>query len=94
MAGTDWSDEDLGDDEYPDEYEWDDEDDETELQTCPECGSDVYEDSVQCPVCGNYITFSTSPLSGRPAWWTVLGLCGIAAALFLLLTSALWGLWW
>ena len=57
-------------------------DDVSETLPCPECGRPVYEDAVQCPFCGLYITPSTSVWSGRPVWWILLGLLGTLAALW------------
>ncbi len=67
----------LRDDEYPDEPV---DDDETDTIPCPHCGADVYEDAVQCPICGDYITGSEGPMAGRPLWWLVLGFVGVVAA--------------
>jgi len=65
----------------------DDGDDETDVVPCPECGAVVYEDAEQCPSCGLYIVPSTSPWRGRPRWWILLGLMGIAAVLWLLIPA-------
>lgn len=99
MSGDDlWFDEpgDELDDELPDELdedefpndEWDD--DSAETAPCPECGAEVYEDAVQCPVCGNYITHQTRIWSGRPGWWVILGLLGVLAAVLVLAGLAPW----
>ena len=72
----------LDDDEGPDEYDYDDEVSET--CPCPECGAEVYEDAERCPHCGAYITFATGPWSGRPSWWIVLGIVGVACAVLVL----------
>ena len=72
-------DDELRDDEYPDREDFDDEDELTETVPCPQCGADVYEDAPQCPICGEYVDRSTSALAGRPLWWIVLGVLGIAA---------------
>ncbi len=74
----------MWDDNDPDEYDYETSDDDSDFDDsdtvpCPSCGEAVYEDSERCPYCGDYITFSTSPLSGRPTWWIVLGLIGIVA---------------
>ena len=71
----------LDDREFPDEM---DADDLTETVSCPECGVKVYEDAVRCPSCGVYVTHDTSVWSGRPAWWVVLGLLRILAAVLAL----------
>ncbi len=74
-----WSDDDLEDDEFLDEDEAEElDDDQTALAECPRCGVDIYEDAEQCPLCGEWITHSTSVWGGRPWWWVALGACGIA----------------
>jgi hypothetical protein len=45
---------------------------------CPYCGHPIYEDAVQCPVCGSYISSEDSP--SRKPWWIILG------AFFLIIT--------
>ena len=63
--------------------DWDEGEDESDVVPCPECGAEVYEDAEQCPACGQYIVHGTSPWRGRPRWWILLGLAGIAAVLWL-----------
>jgi hypothetical protein len=72
----------LRDDEYPEGEEFNDE---TETAPCPQCGAEIYEDAVACPVCGTYVTRSASVWADRPGWWIVLGVLG-AIALILVLT--------
>lgn len=77
----------MGDDldDLVDDYGADEDDDPAlDVLPCPQCGADVYDDSPQCPACGSYITHSTSPWHGKPWWWVVLGLAGIAALLYLI----------
>jgi len=86
VSGNDlWFDEsgdELRDDEFPDDnYD----DDLNETIPCPECRAEVYEDAEQCPHCGHYITSETNVWSGRPAWWIVLGILGVAALILALL---------
>ncbi len=74
-------------DEYLDDYEDFDDDitddhEEADLVECPECRAEVYEDSVQCPICGSYITHSTSVWKGKSLPWVVLGLLGIIAVIY------------
>ncbi len=67
------------DEEYGDE-------DESPTVECKMCGCDIYEDVVQCPLCGEYQT--QRPLSaweGRPLWWKIGGLIGIIATLIALI---------
>ena len=66
--------------EYP---EPDDQDDDLSATlACPACSQSIYEDSVRCPHCGDYVTGSTtSVFAGRPWWYVVLALAGVAAAI-------------
>ena len=72
----------LREEEYPDEDEFDD--DASLTLPCPQCGADVYEDAPACPACGAYITHDTSQWSARPAWWILLGILGVLAAMLAL----------
>ena len=72
MEDGDW---DEGDDA------WEDDDSESAVSECPKCGADIYEDAVRCPICGEYVTHSTSAWSQRPIWWRLLGLAGIIAVI-------------
>lgn len=63
-------------------------DDDSDTIACPACGAMIYEDTPRCPACGEYVTFSTSPFSGKPIWWIVLGLFG-SIALIVALVFAL-----
>ena len=92
MIPIEWSDDDfdedeLDEDEYPD---GDDDFDHDAVDTlpCPECGAEVYEEAEQCPVCGNYVTFDTSPWQGKSTTWIVLGLLGIVAVVWALSFAA------
>jgi hypothetical protein len=78
-------------DEFHDDNDEAYDDDEVTLTTvCPECGADVYEDTPQCPACGNYITHETNVWSGRPGWWILLGLLGVVATILVLTGLAVW----
>jgi DNA-directed RNA polymerase subunit RPC12/RpoP len=81
----------LDDNEYPDEDdEYPDDDETTATVTCPECGAEVYEDAVQCPVCGSYVTYYRRVWTGRPIWWIVLALLGVVATIVVLAGLAFW----
>ncbi len=54
-------------------------DDESETIPCPACGTEVYEDSPQCPVCGEYIFGSTSSTHRWPWWWMVAAVITLVA---------------
>ena len=70
-------------------YDEDDQfDDESDTVVCPSCGAAIYEDTPRCPICGEYVTFSASPFSGKPAWWIVLGLLGSVALIAALIFAA------
>lgn len=72
----------IEDYEYP---EPDEDDDVYETVECPECGADVFEDADVCPQCYAAIHASKSLWQGRPIWWILLGLIGIAATILALL---------
>jgi len=77
-------DDELQDFEFPDVP--DDEDDDTPTVSCSECGAEVYEDALRCPLCGAYITPTPSGhlWTGRPLWWILLGVLGIVAVIVVL----------
>lgn len=77
----DWDIYDFEDDDFEDDYD----DDEPAYLPCPSCGDDVYEDLEQCPHCGDYITFSSSPWADKSIGWVLLGALGMAAILVSLL---------
>lgn len=79
----DWADEEW-DEAGPD---YGDDDDESEVVSCPACGGDVYEDAERCPRCGDYIVHSSTGYvwKDRPLWWMILGVLGIVAVIFALL---------
>ncbi len=83
MSRHDWDDE---PDDWDDDHDPDDpDDDDTSLTVaCPVCGADVYEDAEHCPSCGDFIVLSTSPWTGKPLWWVLLGLAGIFAVMWVL----------
>jgi hypothetical protein len=82
----DWDDD--SDPDFDEAYDVDYGDDDGESLTisCPECGAEVYEDAVRCPVCDNYIVAGGhgSLWAGRPAWWIIMGMAGIIAVVLLL----------
>jgi len=71
----------LDDDSYDKDDDAYDDDDSDDLITCLHCGATIYEDSVACAVCGEYLTSNTHPLAGRPWWFLLLGALGIVALL-------------
>lgn len=67
-----------------------DEDEANDVRPCPVCGAEIYEDSLRCPLCGNYITFDAAgPWSGKPFWWIALGVLGTIALIVALVTWTL-----
>lgn len=78
----DWND-DFDDQEFDVEDEFGD--DTSETVPCPECGVEIYEESERCPACGWYVTHRHSVWHGRPTWWILLGVLGIAAAVLMFL---------
>ena len=70
------SEDDLDEHEYPDEDDVD-----GDLLPCPHCKELIYDDAPQCLYCGQYVTHTTSPFSGRPSWWVAIGVFGIVSVL-------------
>lgn len=72
-----------------DDDSWDDDnsfdDGEADVIPCPNCGTDVYEESDMCPVCGEFIIPNHSPWQGRSPLFVAIGMLGIAAVILALL---------
>ena len=73
----------LEDHEYPEPDEFDDDED-SETISCQNCGQSIYEDAIECPYCGEYVTPATSPWTGRPIWWLMLGGLGVIMTILML----------
>lgn len=52
------------------------------VKLCPNCGAEVYEDTVRCPICREYITPATPDT--WPLWFKLLGLLGVIAVVIML----------
>ena len=87
MYESEWDD-DLDDEEYPDEWE-DGDDDEVDLIPCSHCGAEIYEETEQCPICGEYVTHSRTNVAWGWRVTAVIVLAGIAYYLFITLASVL-----
>ncbi|MEZ6098922.1 MAG: hypothetical protein R3E01_08125 [Pirellulaceae bacterium] len=78
--------EEVDSEEHEFDHDVDDaDDDDSDTTECGHCRAEIYEDSVRCPICGEYVTSDTSPWRGRPVWWIVLGAAGILAVIVTLL---------
>jgi predicted nucleic acid-binding Zn ribbon protein len=73
----------LDESEYPDEADMDEEGDETD--PCPACGKPIYEDSIRCPHCGEYVHLEHAP-SPQATWFWI-------ALLLALVIVLLWSFW-
>ena len=76
-------------DDWSDDDQWDDEgdfgpEDQATTTECTQCGCEIYDDAVMCPLCGEYQNRSRTGTAweGRPWWWKVGGLIGILAVLY------------
>jgi predicted nucleic acid-binding Zn ribbon protein len=49
------------------EYDFD-EDGDDETVPCGYCGEMIYEDSLRCPHCGNYLSEEEMPSRAKPLW--------------------------
>jgi len=84
----DSEDDELRDEEYPDEQDLnEDADGDLDLIPCSACGAEVYEDSVQCPVCGEYLTTTHNRFSNWPISLVVFGVIGMLVTIWVLLTA-------
>lgn len=66
--------------EYPDNDLADDWN-EPDFATCPHCFAEIADDSVRCPICGDYISTRSDLWQGKSWWWVAVGLLGVAATL-------------
>lgn len=92
------------DDGYPDDSysndsgEWqpddwgNDPDDEVEELSCPNCGASVYEETQQCPHCGDWIT-PLAAAARRPIWIRVVGGVVVFCFLYMLLAGIVRTFW-
>jgi hypothetical protein len=69
----------------PDEYEGGDASDEGDTIPCPYCGEDVYEDSIRCPRCENYLSREDAPPRRHPLWIALGALAVLAIVLMWIL---------
>ena len=83
-------DEEWDDDGPLEDWENPDEDEPGEQSTttvCPHCKAEMYDDTVQCPHCGEYLTREQPGVSSYPPWvyaGAVIALVGMVASLFYL----------
>jgi predicted nucleic acid-binding Zn ribbon protein len=73
--------EELGDSELPDAADMDDSDS-TDIEACPICGKQIYEQSQVCPYCGNFVSPGRS--RSRKPLWIVVGVIVCLAVVFFL----------
>ena len=79
-------DRDLQEWELPEPVDEAEADSSTATIRCPGCGAAIYEESVQCPYCGDYVTPDAAVgLAGRPWWFVVMAVAAILAVMTWLL---------
>ncbi len=72
--------------EYPEPDDDEEADSSTATIRCPACGMEIYEESEQCPYCGDYvIAGAATGLAGRPWWFVVMAVAAIVAVMTWLL---------
>ena len=81
---AEWDDDAMDEGDW-DAGDWDDQDDEA-TTPCPYCRREIYEDSVRCPHCGEYISEEDSPPSRKP-WWIIVGALLCLAAVWVWLAA-------
>ena len=75
-----WEDEGWDGDDL-DSHKWDDNGDDEPTVPCPYCRREIFEDSVRCPHCGEYLSEEDSPAGAKP-WWIVVGVLLCLAAVW------------
>jgi hypothetical protein len=82
-----WEEDWDGDDLDSDDSNGDHEDGEQEPTIpCPYCRREIFEDSVRCPHCGEYLTAEDVPAGPKP-WWIILGVLLCLAAIWVWIAS-------
>jgi hypothetical protein len=77
-----WEDEDWdGDDLDSDDWSSDTDNDDEPTIPCPYCRREIFEDSVRCPHCGEYLSGEDAPVGPKP-WWIILGVLLCLAAIW------------
>ncbi len=56
-----------------------DDDNEQTTEPCPACGAEIYDDSPQCPVCGEYILSGAAASHRWPIWMVIVAAVAIFA---------------
>jgi DNA-directed RNA polymerase subunit RPC12/RpoP len=91
----------INQNQSPDDDDWDepfysndddsdpDFDSTSDLIACPNCNSQIHEESVRCPICGNYITADQTIWRNKPKWFRQLGWILLVLAAIGLLLGAL-----
>ena len=67
-------------DEADDEGDEGDEGDDESTVPCPFCRREMFEDSPQCPSCGEYVSAADFARNGRPRWVLVTAAVCLAVA--------------
>ena len=85
MSADSWqSRNEFDNDEFDDDVDYDPDGDKPALVPCSSCGAQIYDDSVTCPKCGDYVVADTNPWSGHSVAWIVLGALGVLATVAVL----------
>ena len=48
---------------------------------CPYCGRSIYDESIRCPHCGNYLSEEDAPRKAKPLWLILTALACLLAVL-------------
>lgn len=61
MKSADWRDDD-------EDEPFEDDPDDDGLMPCPYCGAAIYDDSLRCPKCENYLSDAERTTTAQPRW--------------------------
>lgn len=67
----------------------DDEEDEVATQDCPYCQAEIFDDAVQCPHCGQYLSSEDAPAARQPTWVILTALACLVMILYWIFGPAL-----
>jgi hypothetical protein len=74
----------MGTRDYDEDDEYDADEEEGATDECPYCGRGIYDDAVQCPHCGNYLSKVDAPRQGMPVWIVIGVILALLAVLLML----------
>lgn len=63
---------------------------ESQVEQCPSCGREVFEDADQCPHCGDWISLDHVQARNRSGWFIAVMIMAILGLLFVFIIEVTW----